>query len=488
MKFTWKLMLSVTTILSIIFSIAGIIMIQSNFKHALQATIDQHIEAHLLERYGIENQIVETISGQGEISTEKLTEYAKALISYLKDNRKFAIYYEGKILYANIEVDSRSLDALSDKSDLQYELKQIEGKTYVRISSSLEINEQTVTLLSMYPITQVFEENDRQLMDFYKLDVAVILITAFAISILAIFLTKPIVRLNHMSKKIAAGQYQERIQIQTSDEIGELTNSFNQMADTIEKKIEELKLSVHQREEFITNFTHELKNPMTSIIGYADLLRSEKYHADAKKKAAEYIFREAKRLEKLSHRLMALMGLSDVLEELSIDSDLRGQQNKHQGIGLDSFSMVPFMEEVYQHIQEEFTEVEFVIELEPAVVIADALLLEDCIRNLVDNARKAEPKDQKVYLLGKIEKEHYFIAVQDRGCGIPKNDLPRITESFYMVDKARARTNGGSGIGLALCEKIVQLHGGKLKFESELGVGTTVSFDLKLGQVEKEKC
>lgn len=467
MKFTVKIIISVIAIISLIFSIAGIIIIKSNFKHSLEKTINQNIASHTLERYGIENNIDNNIDKNGNISIEKLSSYAISLVSYLGNDKKISIYIENEKVYSNIEIDDNSLKFLSKNAEVKYLIKDVENLKYMLVSSSLEVNNQKIVLISMYDITDLFIERDRQVNYFYEIDIVVILISSICICGLTIFLTKPIIKLNEMSKKITKGFYNERINLKSNDEIGELAKSFNQMIGTIENKINELELSVKQREEFITNFTHELKNPMTSIIGYADILRSGKYDKEINIKSANYIFNEAKRLEILAHKLMDLMELSN------------------ENINLESINTVEFMNNLYNDINESLGATKLKLEIEDVYIIADKVLLEDCLRNLIDNSKKAEPKDKIIRVTGKKEERRYKISIEDKGCGIPKEDLPRILESFYMVDKARARENGRNGIGLSICEKIAKVHNSKLIIESELDKGTCVSFYLEVDNIEK---
>jgi signal transduction histidine kinase len=115
-------------------------------------------------------------------------------------------------------------------------------------------------------------------------------------------------------------------------------------------------------------------------------------------------------------------------------------------------------------------------------VLAQPDLLLVLLRNLVQNAARAKPKDGCVRLECALcaAEERLRIAVRDTGCGIPPQDLPHVTQAFYMVDKSRARSGGGSGIGLALCERIAALHGSPLTIESVVDEGTTVCFTLPL--------
>lgn len=467
MKFTVKIIISVIAIISIIFSASGMLVIKSNFEYSLQNTINQKLDAHTLERYGIENDIVNNIDEKGTISKEKLNSYLITLVSYLQNDKKIEVYIENEKIYSNIEIDNETFNFLSENKDMKYVIRDIGKRKIMLVSSSIEINNQKILIISRYDITNIFTERDRQVNYFYKIDIAVILISGIAIGILTVFLTKPIIRLNEMSKKITKGCYNERINLKSNDEIGELAKSFNIMIETIENKINELELSAKQKEEFVLNFTHELKNPMTSIIGYADILKSGKYDKETNIKSASYIFNEAKRLETLAHKLMDLMELSN------------------ENIKLEEVDIVWFMNKLYNDIIGNLEDIKLELEIEDGYVIADKVLLEDCLRNLIDNSKKAKPKDKIIKIIGKKEENKYKIMVQDKGCGIPKEELPRIRETFYMVDKARARENGRNGIGLSICEKIVNIHNSKLNIESKLNEGTCVSFDLGVVNIEK---
>lgn len=468
MKFTFKIIISVIAIISIIFSIAGIVIIKSNFEHSFEKTKKQNIDSYILERYGIKNNIDNNINENGEISKEKLVEYIRNLVTYLENNKQISVNMENENLYSNVEIDKENLEILSNSQKIKYIITDVDNIKYMLISSTIKINNYKITIISRYNITDIFQERDRQLNYFYKIDIAVILVSTICICTLSIFLTKPIIKLNETSKKIAKGYYKERIKIKSKDEIGELAKSFNIMIETIENKINELQLSVKQKEEFITNFTHELKNPMTSIIGYADILKSGKYDAETNIKSANYIYNEARRLEILAHKLMDLMKLTN------------------ENVEFEEINIVNFMNKLHKNIKQNLGDIELELDIEEMYVIADTILLEDALRNLIDNSKKSNPKDNVIKILGKKqEKGKYKISVIDNGCGIPKKDIPRIKESFYIVDKARARENGRSGIGLSICEKIAKIHNSKLEIKSEEGKGTTVSLYLEVKEIEK---
>jgi len=130
--------------------------------------------------------------------------------------------------------------------------------------------------------------------------------------------------------------------------------------------------------------------------------------------------------------------------------------------------------------------IELKLDLEDAIVEIDENLMEVVIRNLLQNAKKAEPKDNAIIIQGKVlENQKYRISVIDKGIGIPQEHIHRVTQDFYRVDKARSKQNGGTGIGLSLCKKILELHHTILNIESEENVGTTVSFELEVNKNEE---
>ena len=184
-------------------------------------------------------------------------------------------------------------------------------------------------------------------------------------------------------------------------------------------------------------------------MGYADLLRLKQCDEETSKKALNYIYMETKRLEKLSLKLMELMSLSD------------------EKIKLCSFEINEFIQKVVKNENLILNGNKIETNIEKANVRGDKELLEVVIRNLIENSDKAEPKDNKIIIKGeKIENEKYKISVIDKGCGIPKEHIKRVTEDFYMVDKSRSREKNGSGIGLSLVQKILKLHGSDIYIES----------------------
>lgn len=226
----------------------------------------------------------------------------------------------------------------------------------------------------------------------------------------------------------------------------------------LEHALHHLEDAANRREEFIASFAHELKTPLTAIIGYADMLRSKDMAPKPRFTAAGYIFSEGKRLEAMSLKLMDII--------------VAGRKNFEKrrydaGYFIRSVAAVtvPSLSSDGLTLNMRWENAE--IEVEPD-------LFKTLLVNIVDNARKASHKGQVVEIFGKREEGGYVFYVRDYGRGMPKEELTHITEPFYMIDKSRSRAQSGAGLGLALCQRIAELHGTKLEYESVPGKGTTV--------------
>lgn len=366
-------------------------------------------------------------------------------------------------IYSNISnIDNLDLKSILNKEKDIYFFREIGSKNYMLFLSHWSINNKVIYIINAYDISNIYEEKDRQMREILFTDIIILTISAIVIFIFSKFLTKPIESLNKTSKKIANGKFNERVQIKSNDEIGELAQNFNTMAEQIEQKINELNIQVKQKNDFINGFTHELKTPMTAIEGYADLLRLKKCDEETSRKAIGYIYSETKRLESLSFKLMELIGLTE------------------ENIEMKFIEVSKLIERTIKIENSILIKNRIELNIEEGKVAGDLELLEVVLKNLIENANKAEPKDNKIIIKGeKIENGKYRISVIDKGKGIPKEHIERVTEDFYMVDKSRSRANGGSGIGLSLVKKILKLHNTDICIESEENIGTTVYFELE---------
>jgi len=304
----------------------------------------------------------------------------------------------------------------------------------------------------------------------------IVVICVSAISGLLLFvltkrITKPLNELTKVADEIALGNYGKRVEVKSSDyEIAVLSESVNSMSSAIEQKIKEIQEELEKRNIFVADFTHEMKTPMTAIIGYAQILQSYDLDETEKDEAAKAIWSEAKRLERLSLQLLELYVYQNENAEME---------------SLDLFEVGEQLSATLKFLSEKY-EVNYTIDFEKVTVSANSVLFLSLLYNLADNAFKASDPQTSIKIYSKTTPTAVQIYVEDKGRGIAKENIKFLTEPFYREDKSRSRKFGGAGLGLSLCKEIATLHGTELSFESEKGNGTTVSFTLKKGGEEDE--
>ena len=327
------------------------------------------------------------------------------------------------------------------------------GGTYALFASELQGGYRIVTA---YDLTALYTSRNAAVRRFLGLEAVVLAAAALVTELLARQMSRPLQILQAASAEIAGGDYDRRTALHTGDELENVSQSFDKMADAVQEKIADLQEDVQRREDFMGAFAHELKTPMTSIIGYADMLRTLQIDPAEQHEAAGAIYHESRRQEALSYKLLSLLSLSDERLELApVD-----------------------LTDLWPQLRMACPQVPLLTPQGGAVVHGDADLLLDLLCNLVQNAAKASPAGMPVTVLLADAGDTVALTVQDHGCGIPADKLARVTEPFYMVDKSRARKQGGSGMGLALCQRIAAVHGGTLQISSQVGVGTAVTVTL----------
>lgn len=304
---------------------------------------------------------------------------------------------------------------------------------------------------------------------------AIVVFCVSAISGLLLFLlakniTKPLNKLTKAADEIALGQYGKTVDINSSDhEIAVLSASVNSMSLAIEQKMSEIREELEKRNIFIADFTHEIKTPMTSIIGYAQMLRSYELNETEKEQAADSIYNEAKRLEKLSLQLLDLY----VYQKEDVEMEK-----------LSLYDIGEQLKSTLKHLSEKYN-VSHSIDFPKEIIYANEVLLLSMLYNLADNAFKASRPQTSIKIYSKITPAAVQIFVEDNGRGIAKKNIKLLTEPFYREDKSRSRKLGGAGLGLSLCKEIARIHGTELVFESEKYKGTKVSFTLQKGGVDQ---
>ena len=214
------------------------------------------------------------------------------------------------------------------------------------------------------------------------------------------------------------------------------------------------------------SFAHELKTPMTALIGYAELLRSGTLSPGEQREAAGYIYSESKRLENLSRKLLDLLVL------------------KQGDLPLVEVSPAELVGELAERLRPllERRGISVACACREGLCLLEPDLVWSLLLNLADNAQKAMDRGGSIRFEQEMLPDGCRFRVLDSGKGIPEEALAHLTEAFYRVDKARSRKQGGFGLGLALCREIAALHGGSIRFENRTAGGVCVTVELRGGR------
>ncbi|AKA68986.1 HAMP domain-containing sensor histidine kinase [Clostridium scatologenes] len=469
MKFWEKIFLCTLAIFEIFFVSSSIYLINSNFKLNLNTEINSGISEQKRFCSFVESNLFlfkiqkESNSYKTELDKQSID---SMISTYLNNFGKQDIYIEvidnnNKVIFTNLSMN------ISDKREelnvqlnkVKYIIRDIDEKNYLFITKKINLDNNYYKISYVKDVSSIYKNKKYLLKLLLKLNILVCIILAAVTIALSKFIVNPINKLIKTTQKIAAGNFSERVNVISDDEIGLLSKNFNDMADVIEDKIGELKVASNDKQRFIDNLAHELRTPLTSIIGYADFLRTTKYDEETFINSLSYIYSEGKRLEKLAFKLMDLIVLRKE------DFKKKSENTSELLIEIKN-SMQPKLEEKDIHLE---------ISAEDLNLLMDKELIMIMITNFIDNAIKASKIGDKIYLKAyKNSSSNIILEVKDSGIGIPEEDISKVMEPFFMVDKSRARANNGVGLGLSLCVEITKIHNARIDIESKIGEGTTI--------------
>ena len=362
---------------------------------------------------------------------------------------------DGETLYSQVSIGMEELKKADGKPRYTGELG---GRQILIIGGETYVRSDQYSVYVVEDITPVYESIAKMTWQFVLISAVCIMIGLGLIILLVRRSMKPLAKLSETSELISAGNYAERADIHTRDEVGALAENFNRMAQAVEGHINELVETAERQRMFIGGVTHEFKTPLTTVILNTDTLQNAYLTDEERDTALSYIERQCRWLERMTQKLLKLITLKQEIETRPTDVSelLRQAEESVSGV-----------------FRERGTEL--TVRCDTQKIDADADLMLSVLINLLDNASKASSPGQVVTLSA----WDHIIEVRDDGIGIPKSELARITEPFYMVDKSRSKKLGGSGLGLALVKEIVHAHDARLEIESEQGKGTTVRIFFK---------
>ena len=345
-----------------------------------------------------------------------------------------------------------------------------EGEWFLLCAMPVTLESRLFRLCAAYSVGSLQQTLDREAEHAVVLCLAVSLAGAAALLALVWLLLRPLAALDESARRVADGRYDERLAARGHDELADLAQDMNRMAAAVQERVEQLERVAEDRKVFIGNLAHEMKTPLTSILGFADLLHLQKEVPDAQRvEYARIISEEAQRLRSLSGKLLELITLGSAELEL-VPTSLR------EVAGEVEVSLGPVMAQ---------SELTLECGCRDLTLDMDRELFKSLLYNLLDNGRKASERGGRLVLTAREAGHEAEILVQDYGRGIPKEELDKVCQPFYMVDKSRSRKAGGAGLGLALCREIVSAHGGTMAIDSRPGEGTLVTLRFPLSGDKK---
>lgn len=475
MKLFWKQFIVMMCVILLSFMVFGNILMYTAFQTMLNRETERGIEELKIYQYALVASL-EGLPKDYQAMDLAVSQIAASLKKNVNSDQDGVVLYnkKKKVIYQSSRYQSKLIEKIEKGKSGVWQITSRKGHYYLETLCKIKSSAGNYTLEIHRNIDHIYQDRN-QLYDRYIF----ILLIVSAVFTVVLFLvsmhfTRPIRRLSQVAQAFANGDFKKRVKEKGNDEVAVLSRDFNQMAGQLEANIWELEENARRQEEFTEAFSHELKTPLTSIIGYADMLRSVEMSREDISLSANTIFQQGKRLERLALKMMELTYIDK--------QEIRFQQ----------MDVPAFMENIRAMTEKllKKKEISLICEVEEGNLYGDPDLLTSLFLNLIDNARKACDIGGQIIWKSMCREESTYFSIKDNGQGIPEEEIQNITEAFYMVDKSRARKEGGAGMGMTLCQKIIQRHQAEWTIQSRLGEGTEicVRFFHERNQGREESC
>lgn len=275
----------------------------------------------------------------------------------------------------------------------------------------------------------------------------------------------PLRDMNDAAKVIADGNFQNRIEVESGDEVGQLAQSFNNMAESLEK-------TENSRQKFIANISHDLRSPLTSIQGFISAIADGTIPPERQSHYLNIVLEETARLTKLANDMTDLSkveagAINLELCEFDINDMIRDSLNVFE-----------------TRLSAKKIRTQAIFEEEVTAVLADPNMIQRVIQNLLDNAVKFTPQDGEITVETTVKGEKVFVSVRDNGEGISREEQKKVFERFFKADSSRGLDKGGIGLGLSIVKEFIKAHGEKIEVKSNENIGTEFTFSLKKADQE----
>jgi len=467
MKFRLKMTLCMLSVLSLLFGAGGSLLISGFFQDSLEREKDAAFSSYRMAWSAL--QIVNSLTPY--LDSEAIVRTMDQLC--LQDSAAWTALRlttaEGVLFESNIRYPFPEDNVLPDPGACRFQVVDSgAGQHWLLLSSAVKTNEEPLYLYAAHDISGLYTMRQSQQRTYRRVFAAMAVLCAALSYTVSRLLTAPLVGLSRASRAIASGEFSSRTPVRSEDEVGAVSRDFNLRAEQMEKTVRELHQAVERQERFMGSFAHELKTPMTSLIGYAELLQSGTLTPAEQAEAAGYLYSEGRRLERLSRKLLELLVI------------------REQPLQLAEVCPEELAEELTDRLRPLLAKRDITVSCacESGSCRLEPDLTWSLLLNLADNAQKAMARGGQLQLRQEMLPDGCRFQVTDTGRGIPDEALAHLTEAFYRVDKARSRQQGGFGLGLALCQEIAALHHGSIRFENRTDGtrGARVTVELRGGR------
>jgi len=392
-------------------------------------------------------------------------QFKKAVDSaYYYELGDFALLNEDEVLLCSYEslddMDRQLLTQGPFNEECHVEKYKHRKAYYIKAVSELTIQDNPYLLITTSDISEIYSYQN-------TLMYWAVLVCGIGGAIIALILLgvskasfKPLTDINENVRIIASGKYDKRLDVQRMDELGELAGNINEMAQAVGNNVRYLQNLADEQKRFIDNLTHEMKTPLTSIISFADIIQIDgNITLEKAARHARVIAQEGRRLNLISQKLMDFIHIGKINEKDKIEVSVKFLFEDISTV------MGPMFQKKNICLKKEIQDYTLRIDYE---------LFKTMLCNYIDNAMKASQENGIIEIGSYQEKESSILKIRDYGIGIPEEEIDKIEEPFYMVDKSRSRRAGGAGLGMALCKKIVTAHDGQVYITSRINEGTEI--------------
>lgn len=460
MKLNRYLFVKITCLFTILLNVFSLLLIQILFINSFNQnkTVAFQTFANIYAYVNDENKQSSYMTAE-EIIRERAYSYLNLTTNGYQQELEF-LNQKGKSIYQSNDNYKVPKDLLKTKgNDISYLLTKEEGNHFLILSRKLELKNQTYHLVYYLNVESSYQQ--RYLFFFYLLifNIFSLLVAGFIIGKLSVQISRPLSDLLKKIQNLAKQDYTGEIEtISEIEEIQTLSDQVNDMSHKINYHVNALELKNQQQERFISALTHEIRTPLTAIIGYSSLYKGQEKVKGVDKLPYVFtqIYQNGKRIEQLSENLFRLISLDK------------------SEVKLEIVELLSFMEDIQASLKQviERENIQFTIEGEKCYLETDIFLLRTLLVNIIDNGIKASREKQERLLNVKISSNE--IIISDNGSGISEEDLEKIFEPFYTVDKSRSTLKNGFGLGMSLVHDIAELLEFDITINSELNKGTTV--------------